>query len=208
MEVPELILKYVDTLVWPVVTVFILIYFKNDLSKLFDRAKKIELPGGISIEAFERKLEQAKRLEKEIRAEKLQAAATDRQQETTQDNMKTTDPGSIPSVRRLDVDLYRELAKSDQQLAVAGLRIDLELMIKKLAAGFGLQLKGDESPSKVINLLFEEGYLNLRQAEYINTILQLSSYALRSDRVTPEQIYSLINLSKTFIEGYNTWLDG
>ena len=70
MEIAELILKYLEVLVWPFVTIFIIFLFRKELVKLFDRAKKVELPGGISIETFERKLQEAKKLDKEIKSER------------------------------------------------------------------------------------------------------------------------------------------
>lgn len=210
MEIAEIILKYIEALIWPAITVFILLYFKDELSKLFDRAKKVELPGGISIETFEDKLEEAKQLEKEIKSERKPetTAILKRQARMKSDaNKKMIDLGLRPSPSGLDLNYYRELAKNDKQLAMGGLRMDLELMVRNLAKGFNLDVKTNESTSQIINQLLRNGSITSKQAEFMRVIFQLTSYAIHGGEVSDNQIESVLSLGNTLVEDYVAWLD-
>ena len=50
MEIAKLILEYLKVLAWPVTVIGILIGYRKHISNLFERTKKLELPGGISLE--------------------------------------------------------------------------------------------------------------------------------------------------------------
>lgn len=209
MELAELILKYIEALIWPTVTVFVLFFFKDELSKLFDRAKKVELPGGISIEAFENKLEQAKQLEKEIKSERKPEIAQliEKHSNDTEANKKMINLGLKPSPSGLDLNYYRQLAQTDKQLAMAGLKMDLELMIRNLAQGFGLEINMKMPISKVIKVLLDNGYIYSKQADFMKIIFQLTSYAIHGGQINEDQIESVLELGETLVDDYIAWLD-
>ncbi len=209
MEIAELILKYIEVLIWPTVTVFVLLFFKDELSKLFDRAKKVELPGGISIEAFENKLEQAQQLDKEIKSERKPEIAQliEKHDNNTEANKKMINYGLKPSTSGLDLNYYRQLAQTDKQLAMAGLRMDLELMIRNLAQGFGLDMSEKVPIIKVIRALFDKGHINSKQADFMKIIFQLTSYAIHGGQINEDQIESVLELGETLVDDYVAWLD-
>jgi len=209
MEIAELILKYIEVLIWPLVALFVIFYFKDELSKLFERAKKVELPGGISIEAFENKLEQAKKLEKEIKSERKPEIAEliKKHDNDTQANKRMIKLGLKPSPSGLDLNYYRQLAQTDKQLSMAGLRIDLELMIRNLAQGFKLKVNENTSVNKVLKVLLDKGFIHSKQSEFMKIIFQLTNYAIHGGEINEEQIDSVLELGETLVEDYVAWLD-
>jgi hypothetical protein len=210
MEIAELVLKYIEALIWPAVTIFILLYFRDELSKLFDRAKKVELPGGISIETFEDKLEEAKLLEKEVRSERKPETKLYLKRESKKKsdaNKRMIDLGLRPSPSGLDMNYYREIAKSDKKIAMAGLRMDLELMIRNLASGFGIKVDNKEPAQSIINKLIKTNSITTTQAEFIRAIFDLANYAIHGGEVSKDQFESVIELGDTLVEDYIAWLD-
>jgi len=210
MELAEIILKYIDTLIWPGIAIFIIIRFKNEISKLFKRAKKVELPGGISIEAFEEKLEEAKKLEQGIIAERKPEVLQILKKKNTQDseaNKRMINLGLRPSPSGLDLSYYKEVSKTDIRLAMAGLRMDLELMLRNLADGFNIESQKNESISKIINLLLGKNAILPNQAEFMRIIFQLTNYAVHGGEVTSKQFDEILELGETLVEDYIAWLD-
>jgi hypothetical protein len=209
MKLAELILKYIEVLIWPLVTVFILMYFKDELSKLFSRAKKVELPGGISIEAFENKLEKAKQLDREIKSERKPEITEliAKHNNETEANKRMIELGLKPSPSGLDLDYYRSLAKTDIQLAMAGLRMDLELMIRNLAQGFKIKTTDMEPINKVLKSLLDHGAVNTKQVDFMKIIFQLTNYAIHGGQINQEQVESVLELGETLVEDYVAWLD-
>lgn len=209
MEYAELILKYIEVAIWPVVTIFVVLRFKEELSKLFGRAKKVELPGGISIEAFESQLEQAKQLDRELKSERKPEvkALIEKNDNDTLANKRMVDLGLRPSPSGLNMGYYREIAKSDEQLAMAGLRMDLELMIRNLANGNKLEVTDIEPITKVIRSLLDKGHILSNQADFMKMIFQLTSYAVHGGEITDEQVDSVLKLGETLVEDYTAWLE-
>ena len=209
MEIAELILKYVEALIWPFITGFILIRFRSELSKLFERAKKVELPGGISFEAFENKLEEAKELEKEIISERKPEVSTiiEKHNKDTQANKRMVELGLKPSPSGLDLNYYRFVAKTDKQLSMAGLRMDLELMIRNLVKGFDLTVGEKEPINKVIRVLLDNGKIYSKQADFMKIIFELTNYAVHGGQISNQQIEQVLELGQTLVDDYTAWLD-
>lgn len=209
MQIAELILRFIEAVIWPVVTIFLLFLFKDELSKLLERAKKVDLPGGISIQTFENKLKEAKQLDKEIKSERKPEIAEllKKNFDETEINKKMIELGLKPSPSGLYMDYYRELYQTDKQLAMAGLRMDLELMLRNLAKGFKLEIKERLPVTKVISSLLDKRHITYKQAEFMKIILQLTGYAVHGGQITEEQVDSMFELGETLVEDYIAWLD-
>jgi hypothetical protein len=210
MELAELILKYIEVFIWPGIAIYIIVRFRNEIAKLFERAKKVELPGGFSIEAFEDKLEEAKKLEQGIKADRkpeVLQIISQRNLQNSEANKRMIELGLRPSPSGLDLSYYKEVANSDMRLAMAGLRMDLELMLRNLADGFKIKSQKNESINKLINLLLNENAILSDQAEFMRIIFQLTNYAVHGGEVTSEQFDEVLELGETLVEDYIAWLD-
>lgn len=210
MNIAELILKYIEVIVWPSVTIFIIVHFKKEIIKLFERAKKVELPGGISIEAFEDKLEEAKKLDKEIKSERKPEMIEIIEQISISDseaNAKMVENGLRPSPSGLDLNYYRQIAKSDMSLAAAGLRMEFELLIRNLATGFKIKSLPNEPIPSLIKKLGSRFSITDKQIEFVQVIFQLTNYASHDGLVTERQFEEVLELGETLVDDYIAWLD-
>jgi len=213
MEIANLVLEYIKVLAWPFTVVFILIAFRKEVSKLFDKTKKLELPGGISLEVFEEKIQEAKQIAKEVEKEERPELAEIRKTKeihiikTDADvNKRMLELGLKPSPSGLQISYYQELASKDPRLALAGLRIDLELMLKNLAKGFQLEIDTKSSIRQINNELRERGAISNKQYELINKLLQISNAAVHGIEVSEEQANEVFEIMRILVQDYMNWL--
>jgi len=176
---------------------------------LFERAKRVELPGGISIEAFENKLQKARALEQEIKAERSlgvsdQSSPSIRGQEA---NLQMIGLGLRPSPSGLDLNYYANIAESDMTLAMAGLRMDLELMLRNLAKGYAIEIYDRSSPDQLLDALLKAGAVQTSQSEFVRIIFQLTSFTIHGGKITKAQFEEVIELGQTLVEDYMLWLE-
>ena len=52
-ELLKIILDFIGTIIWPVTVLILVYFFRQEIHKLLVRAKKVELPGGFSLETIE-----------------------------------------------------------------------------------------------------------------------------------------------------------
>src|SRR5438034_728854 len=69
-ELLKIILDFIGTIIWPVTVFIIILIYRDAILKLINRAKKVGLPGGISIETIEEDIKQARKLAEEIKIER------------------------------------------------------------------------------------------------------------------------------------------
>jgi len=213
MEVATLVLEYIKVLIWPFTVIVILITFRKEVSKLFDRAKKLDLPGGISLEVFEEKIQEAKQIAKEVAVEvrselEVQKKLKEPKSIITEAEMnkKMIELGLKPSPSGLKISYYQEIASKDPRLALAGLRIDLELMLKNLLIGFKINLESRASIRQISNALLENGAISQKQYALINKLLQIANAAVHGIEVTEEQANEVFDIMRILVEDYKAWL--
>ena len=210
MEIASLILEYIKALIWPITTIFVLIYFRSEVSKLFERAKKLNLPGGFSVEAFDEKIEQAKHLGEKIVEERKPEIKEKIHKlndfKNIQVNRRMIELGLEPSPSGLDIEYYKQIAERDPRLALAGLRIDFEMMLKNLAKGFKVNISSREPIRKIINKLLDTNSITYRQYDLLNTIFEISNYAIHGKEISTKVTLEVLDISKTLIDDYKAWL--
>lgn len=211
MELAKLILEYIEVLIWPVTLLILLLTYRKELASLFSRAKRLELPGGLSIEVFEKQIQEAKDLAREVVKEekKPMQRSIDRSLPKVEDseaNKRMVELGLNPSPSGLKIAYYQDLAAQDPRLALAGLRIDLELMLKNLATGFGIQLQEKESNLKINRKLLEGGAITTAQFQLINKLLDIVNAAIHGVEVSEFQANEVFKIMDTLIKDYKAWL--
>ena len=210
MELSELILGYIEVLIWPIITVIILIAFRKEISKLFNRAKKVDLPGGFSIEAFDDKVQEAKKIEQELITERkpeIKDLITHRSRKDSEENKRMIELGLRPSPSGLDLSYYRDLANSDIQLALAGLRMDLNLMLRNLATGYKIEVDKSDSINRMIDKLLQKNAILSSQAEFMRIIFELTNYAVHGGDLSLRRFEEVLELGQTLVDDYIAWLD-
>lgn len=210
-ELLKIILDFIGTVIWPITALIIVLIYRKAILRLIDRARKVELPGGLSFETIEEDIKQAKELAIEIKTERkpevqefINAGGT---KADSKANKRMIELGLTPSPSGLNLDYYRSLADSDPRLALVGLRIDFELMLKNLARGFGVQIPDNAPTSKVISNLLSEGALTTRQYEFVGTIFKIANSAAHGADISREQAYEVLEIGQVLLDDYIAWLE-
>jgi hypothetical protein len=135
MELAKLVLEYVKALAWPVAALLIALIFRREIRAILARIRKAALPGGVSID-FEEQILETKALA--TRIEDTLPATTRPQTAVlplTEANSRMLSLGLKPTPSGLDLNYYRSIAAQDPTLALAGLRIELEILIRLPQSG-------------------------------------------------------------------------
>ena len=210
MEIAKLVLAYIDTLVWPVLVLVALTLYRDHFKSLVGRIKKAELPGGISIETFPEKIEEAKDLSVQVKKETNEKRESQEkkimQLPLTDANMKMLNHGLSPSPSGLEISHYKALAEQDPVLALAGLRIEVETMLKNLAKGFEVDIGEREGTTAIARKLWEKNAITSRQAELINSVVNLCNAAIHGVKVTRAQADEILEIAEVLRDEYISWL--
>jgi hypothetical protein len=54
LEITKVIIEFLTVIIWPATVLVILLMFRKEVRVLFNRTKKIELPGDVSLEEVQR----------------------------------------------------------------------------------------------------------------------------------------------------------
>ena len=209
MEIAKIVLEYLKVLIWPSVTVFLCFYFKEHVADIFSRLKSAKLPGGVSFELENNVKEVAKLADKvqEETIEKKKEHEGSKPIEYTKANLRLVQLGLRPSPSGMDMGYYREITKDNPNLALAGLRMEVEVLIKNLASGFKLEF--DErrySGGRLLKLLLDNHAILESQYQLAAKVLSLCNKAVHGEKITREQANSILDSVDVLIEDYLAWL--
>ncbi|MDB5133987.1 MAG: hypothetical protein JWP37_590 [Mucilaginibacter sp.] len=209
-ELLKIILDFIGTIAWPIIVLIVVCYFKKEIKKLLIRAKKLEFPGGFSIETVEQDITQAKELSTEVEKERkpeIQKIIDNASPSSeTEANKRMIQVGLIPSPSGLSIEYYRRIADTDPRLALIGLRSDLEIMVKNLAKGFEVSFGDKDSAALIISKLLNSGSISTRQYELINTLFKICNSAALGVLITKEQAMEVLNIGEILVKDYIAWL--
>lgn len=206
MDVAEIVLEYLRVLVWPVTVVGLGVLFRTEVRGLFHRISSAKLPGGLSLD-FSEQIEEARRL-----SERVEATPTPEEHRDvptlplTQANARMIELGLQPSPSGLDMSHYRRLADHDPNLALAGLRIEIDILARNLARGFEVSLSPDEPATRLIRRLRDSHAITDDQAMLARKILDLSNAAVHGRVVSREEALGVIRVADVLAEQYLEWL--
>jgi hypothetical protein len=206
MELAKIILEFVKALAWPVTALILALIFRAPLRAILSRMRKAGLPGGVSID-FQEQILEAKELSEKVEA---LPPPVDRPKfpaiPLTEANARMISVGLRPTASGLDMAYYREIAQSDPTLALAGLRIELEVMANNIAAGFELAPRKNEPLSSLLSRLRDHGAITSDQLQLTRKILSLSNQAVHGRSVTKEEAEEVIDTARVLTEQYLNWL--
>lgn len=210
MEIAKLVLEYIKVCIWPSTAVLLAMIFKNEIIQLLKRIKKADLPGGVSIETFPEEIREAKSLSREIKEEgqkeKNEKKKTGPAIPLTEANARMLNLGLAPSPSGLEFSNYRDLIEQDPTIALAGLRIELEIMLKNLAKGFKVEINNRDSAGIITRKLQERSAITSRQAELLNHIIKLCNAAVHGFRVSSSQAEEIFKTAEVLRDQYISWL--
>jgi hypothetical protein len=206
MELTKLVLEFLRVLAWPITTLVLALIFRAPIRAVLSRLRKAGLPGGVSID-FQEQIHEVKELSQNVEA---QPPPADRPKlpaiPLTEANARMISVGLRPTASGLDMAYYREIAQRDPTLALAGLRIELEVMAYNIAIGFKLAARKHEPLSSLLSRLKEHGAITSDQLQLTKKILSLSNQAVHGRSVTKGEAEEVIDAARVLAEQYLNWL--
>jgi len=206
MEIAKLILEFVKALAWPLAVTFLAMLFRAPLSAILTRLRKAGLPGGVSIDLQEQ-IQEAKQVSEEVRA---LPAPPDRPKAPTipltEANARMIALGLKPTSSGLDMSYYRQIAESDPTLALAGLRIELDVLAHNLAVGFKLESKKAEPIGSLLRQLRQKGAITAEQMDLARRILAICNRAIHGQDVSREEALDVIDAADVLASDFLAWL--
>jgi len=208
MEAAKLVLEYIKVIIWPITVNFLFIFFRKELIFLLKRVRKASLPGGVSLETFPEEIREAKLLSSEVQKEgkNKEKKKTRHTIPLTEANARMLNLGLYPSPSGLELEYYRNLIEEDPNVALAGLRIEVETMLKNLATGFNISINKHFGAGFITGKLKEEEAITSRQAELIMQIVKLCNAALHGLKITSLQAEEIFEIAKVLCNDYVNWL--
>jgi hypothetical protein len=206
MDVAKLVLEYIRALVWPATLLTVLLIFRKELAVLIARLRKAALPGGVTLD-FPEEVQAALSLSEEVRkAQKPPEEKRGPALPLNEVNARLLSLKLQPSPSGLDFSYYRNLAEQDPNLALAGLRMEVETMARNLAVGFNVTLGVRDSAGRLLRRLLQAGAITSLQAELGESILNLCNQALHGTRVSRSEAEAVIDIAEILREQYVSWL--
>ena len=208
MEIAKIVLEYTKALIWPIVALTFLLCFHKEIKAILKNLKKLNLPGGTSVETFPEELKEAKTLSKEVKEEASPFTEKERGATIplTEINTRLLNLKLIPSPSGLELSYYQNLAKKDPNLALAGLRMEAEIILKNLAKGFKLSLNDKIGTAVIAQKLHKTGKITSRQFDLISIIIKLCNSAVHGQKVTTKQANQLLDVAMVLVDDYIAWL--
>jgi len=206
MEIAKLVLEYVKALIWPITVLTLSLLFRREVKRLFARLRKAVLPGGVSLDLQE-EVQEVKQL-----SEKIQSTPTsDKSRSTpgiplTEANARMMKLGLAPMLSGLDIAYYRAKAETDPVLALAGLRIDLETMMRNVALGFKVKLASSGPIPRLLARLQEAGAITSDQMQLSQKIFNVCNQAMHGRFVSREEAEEVIKAAEVLFKQYLAWL--
>ena len=206
MQIAKLVLEFLKALIWPVTVLLLAWVFKREIRAVLARMRKAVLPGGVSVD-FENQIIETKELATRVEAAEPPA---NRPQSAvlplTEANSRMITLGLTPTPSGLDMNYYKRIATLDPTLALAGLRIEVEILLKNLAKGFKINTSGSESASRLMQQLRESGAVTPDQFALGRKILSLTNQAVHGRTVSQHESVEIIDAAKALVDDYLSWL--
>lgn len=204
MEIAQLVLEYIKVLIWPIVVILLVLMFRSQLRAMLWRLRKAELPMGVSLD-FQEELQEAKSISKQVEK------ATENEPRRpnipmTEANARMIKLGLQPSPSGLDMAYYRNLAAQDPNIALAGLRIEIDILAKNLARGFQIEVGIRDTGARLLQRLRDAGAITTEQLQLTLKVLRLCNAAVHGEIVSREQADEIIDLANVLRDQYLRWL--
>lgn len=206
MEIAKIVLEYIKALAWPTVAFVVAMVYKKQIVGVLARIRKAGLPGGVSLD-FSEEVNEVQQLSSQVEAlppkhEGKGFPAIP----LTDANARMLSLGLQPSPSGLDMDYYRALARQDPNIALAGLRIELDVLARNLARGFKIATTSRESGLRLLRRLLAEGAITASQFELAEKVTHLCNAAAHGTRVSRGQAEAVIDSAEILARQYLDWL--
>lgn len=122
-------------------------------------------------------------------------------------NDRLKELGLKPSPSGLAINYYEKIADIDPKLALAGIRIDLELMLKNLSKGFNVSINKNDSIFRMTKILRDGNAITDNQYHLIQKLIRISNAAIHGKDVTRPQANDVFKIMDILIKDFVSWLE-
>ena len=207
MNIADIILRYIQALIWPSVVVIMVLSFRSELRRLMNAVRKFHLPGGTEVDIgdlLEEAGESAQRASDAVNSSKDSESI----KEQVERIASSVAGQRLPiAVAALDLDYYRGVALSDPNLALAGLRMGLERALSDVAELAGSpQQPRTVTTARVAKVLAKRGILPQELRSLARDIAAITNAAVHGQQVTTEEALRVIDSAEPIRTFYFSWL--
>jgi hypothetical protein len=206
MEIAKVTLEYLRILIWPLVIITLFHLFRNELSLLLKRVKQASLPGSISFELSPWEEAQKQIAEVKEISNNLQKEAKTTTVGLSEANRRMSRLGLTPSPSELNMSYYREFAEKDPRIALAGLRIEIDILARNLAKGFRIPLDPSDTGMRLLNKLFYNNAITSEQIELVKKVYSSCNVAIHGLPITRADALAVIDVAEILLNQYINWL--
>lgn len=206
MEVANLILDYIRALIWPAVVVAVCLLFRPELIALLRRIRHAKLPGGVVVD-LEEEIRDVKVLSRKVQEEpRPEDGRRGPLIPLTEANTRLMQLGLRPSPSGLDMRYYRNLADQDPNVALAGLRIEIDVLSKNLAKGFNVEVDERAAGARLLRLLYEAEAITSDQMQLAMKVLNVCNAAAHGSPISRAEAEDVISSAEVLANQYLAWL--
>ncbi len=206
MQLETIILEFVKALAWPFTTLLLAAMFRKEIRAVLTRIRKAVLPGGVSFD-LEHEIRETKELAVRIESSppppgRPKAPALP----LTEANSRMIALGLTPTPSGLDLKYYRTIAASDPNLALAGLRIEVEILTRNLAKGFKIKYSETDSITALLRRLLDAHAITSDQFSLTKKILSILNEAVHGKTIPRWLAEEMIESAQVLVDDYLAWL--
>lgn len=205
MELTKIILEFIKVFIWPLVVIIIIISFREQIRTLLLKAKKAQLPGGICFD-FDNEIKQLKKISKTVKEQIPENKKKIPLILLTDANKRMIELKLVPSPSGLNISFYKDLAVQNPIVALSGLRIELDQMLRNVAQGFDVIVDKHSSINKILGKLYRENAITHEQYNLILRIIQICNVAMYSQQITQKQAQEVFEIAEILRDQYLSWL--
>ena len=202
MDIARLVLDFIKALAWPAVVAIVVLVFRRELRRLVATVQHLKLPGGAEVD-WQKQLRAAEEAAEKVQAKQPTAliAAPVRSQAPLVARMQ--EHGMLRSPSEYDFSYYRNMTDTDPNLALAGLRMELDRMLQNLASVYGVEYdRLRASPGRFSGLLRAKGVLEADEYELLRSIVNVANAALHGKDVSKQDALRTIDSAEVFRDTY------
>jgi len=208
MDIARLILDYLEVFAWPAVTLVVVFIFRSELKQMARSLQMVKLPGGTELDwqkSLKATEEAAHKVESSPRTIELQRQVGSLNEFIEQSKRY----GLRLSPSNYDFKYYREISETDRNLSLAGIRIELEIMLQNMAKLFGIDYEGTRtSLARLTRLLQKQEILEPSDTELVLSIAHIANLAVHGQSITEVDAIRAIDASETFLDLYIPFMNG
>lgn len=202
----EYINELLKTIAWPSLVLIAFLVLRKQIIKFIGNINEAELPGGIKIKAIDTEIKKAEKIKDDLLTER-QSSKSKAPEKSFDPNKEMIKRGLDPSPSNLDMNYYLKILDQDPNIALAGLRIDLEIMVRNLAKGFSLSINTMQPIGQISNQLLNYGKITINQYKLINIVSNICNSAIHGQKVTKQQALQVFDIAPSLINDYISWLN-